>query len=305
MTRRVCTEDDFTVARTPRQSAPDSSSAGIVARCCTPPARAYVHRKTRSCLTATTSMPPRTVCRQEVVIVLSIHPRAPFTLDAADHGASTTSALVIQPGTPHRIAATSGPVVCLTVPLIHPRFAHVRRLVRQPLVPIARAAFAHLDDRLLAALLGHLKLQQGGELAEEILDVVLAGHAPAPALDPRVRIAMHALMAEADCAFWRIADDLKLSPSRLSHLFVQELGVSMRDCQAWCRLARAWEMVVWRRDLNFTEIAHLLCFSDSSHLARSIRKTYGRPPRDLRAPTVMQVHGDPGHYPWPRGLACG
>ncbi|MBC7956281.1 MAG: AraC family transcriptional regulator [Cytophagales bacterium] len=65
----------------------------------------------------------------------------------------------------------------------------------------------------------------------------------------------------------------------------------MRGCQAWLRLGMAWELVVWERELSLTAIAHLMKFSDSSHLARAFKYGYGMSPTQFRNHKLVEIIG--------------
>lgn len=73
-----------------------------------------------------------------------------------------------------------------------------------------------------------------------------------------------------------VAAAVHLSENRLSHLFADELGITFRAYVRWLRLLRATAAVAEGRTL--TEAAHRAGFTDSSHLTRTCRRTFGSPP---------------------------
>jgi AraC-like DNA-binding protein len=89
-----------------------------------------------------------------------------------------------------------------------------------------------------------------------------------------------------DCikpANWRaaeISNQLALSESRFLHLFSQELGIAWRPYLLWCRLTCAIRAMV--NNASATDAAHLAGFSDSAHLSRTFRNTFGM--------TIRQAH---------------
>ncbi len=106
---------------------------------------------------------------------------------------------------------------------------------------------------------------------------------PAPtahaSLHPAVAAACTRLQAELDSRPVRLRDlaaAVHLSESRLSHLFAQDLGITFRAYVRWLRLLRATAAVAQGESL--TEAAHLAGFTDSSHLTRTCRRTFGGPP---------------------------
>ena len=75
---------------------------------------------------------------------------------------------------------------------------------------------------------------------------------------------------------WRAADvagELALSESRFLHLFRQELGIAWRPYLLWRRMMCAIQAMVG--DASATEVAYLAGFSDSAHLSRTFRQTFG------------------------------
>lgn len=81
---------------------------------------------------------------------------------------------------------------------------------------------------------------------------------------------------------WRAAEvaaDLALSESRFLHLFKSELGIAWRPYLLWRRLICA--LISIKAGKSQTEAAYLAGFSDSAHLSRTIKQTFGMTGRDL------------------------
>ncbi|MEV6217391.1 helix-turn-helix transcriptional regulator [Nocardia sp. NPDC051833] len=98
-------------------------------------------------------------------------------------------------------------------------------------------------------------------------------------LHPGVAAARDRLQVELDSRPIRLHDlaaAVHLSESRLSHLFAEALGITFRAYVGWLRLLQATAAVAQGRTL--TEAAHLAGFTDSSHLTRTCRRTFGAPP---------------------------
>ncbi|MGF1756404.1 helix-turn-helix transcriptional regulator [Photobacterium sagamiensis] len=92
---------------------------------------------------------------------------------------------------------------------------------------------------------------------------------------------------EGDCIKpknWRasdVAQQLALSESRFLHLFSEELGVPWRPYLLWCRMTCAIKAIL--NGTSATDAAHLAGFSDSAHLSRTFRKTFGMTIRQANA----------------------
>lgn len=99
-----------------------------------------------------------------------------------------------------------------------------------------------------------------------------------PRRDPRITEALALINARIDqpVRLQALASALKVSPSWLSHRFADETGVPLRRYVVWSRLRRAVAMVL--QGSSWTEAAHAVGFSDSAHLSRSFRDTFGIAP---------------------------
>ncbi|CAG22211.1 helix-turn-helix transcriptional regulator [Photobacterium profundum] len=83
---------------------------------------------------------------------------------------------------------------------------------------------------------------------------------------------------------WRasdVAQKLALSESRFLHLFSKELGIPWRPYLLWCRMICAVRAIL--NGESATDAAHMAGFSDSAHLSRTFRKTFGMTIRQANA----------------------
>lgn len=110
-------------------------------------------------------------------------------------------------------------------------------------------------------------------------------------LDERVRQAI-ALMDGAPEIYpgaSALAAKLNMSTSRLVHLFSQQTGLPLRAYMKWLRLRRALRLVAG--GANLTDAAHGAGFSDSAHLSRTCRATFGVSPLALTKGLSFRVPG--------------
>jgi len=100
-------------------------------------------------------------------------------------------------------------------------------------------------------------------------------------IDKRIKqiIAQLDKCLEDDCMkpkIWRaseVANQLCLSESRFLHLFSQELGISWRPYLLWRRMMCAVKAIL--NNTSATDAAHMAGFSDSAHLSRTFKNTFG------------------------------
>jgi len=75
---------------------------------------------------------------------------------------------------------------------------------------------------------------------------------------------------------WRaaqVASQYALSESRFLHLFSEQLGIAWRPYLLWRRMMCAIQVLL--NNNSATEAAHQAGFSDSAHLSRTFRNTFG------------------------------
>ncbi len=137
----------------------------------------------------------------------------------------------------------------------------------------------------------------GGEVVASEVDHFqrrLAGPPPAAfALDMRVdRVAdLISARPEQQLPIATLARRARLSPSRLQHLFRQGMGITPRRLRTWQRMREVSRHVAAGH--NLTRAAHAAGFTDSAHLSRAFRTTFGLPPsRVLTVQTRVVVHAD-------------
>lgn len=116
----------------------------------------------------------------------------------------------------------------------------------------------------------------GGQMVE-----ALAGDDGQSALDQRIQAVVAWVAQDPDQrvtldAAARVAT---LSASRLSHLFVEQTGLSLKTYLLWIRLTRA--VVLMAEGLTLTAAAHGAGFSDSAHFSRTFRRMFGIAPANL------------------------
>jgi AraC-like DNA-binding protein len=106
----------------------------------------------------------------------------------------------------------------------------------------------------------------------------LAGTAArAPSADPRVLGAIELIRARLDrrVTLTDVARELNVSPSRLRHLFVEEVGLPFRTYVLWQRLQR---VIQGMGTEPLTKSALSAGFADAAHMTRTFRRMLGFPP---------------------------
>jgi AraC-like DNA-binding protein len=142
----------------------------------------------------------------------------------------------------------------------------------------------HLDARmsqLVSAFEERCGDQHIIELGQSLLGELVAG-VEQSAPEPRVAAMIQCIGENLDdpITLPLVSERAGLSPSRASHLFVQQTGLPIKTYVLWRRVARAVEM--YGQGSNLTEAAHAAGFADSAHLSRAFRRMFGLPAATLQ-----------------------
>lgn len=119
-------------------------------------------------------------------------------------------------------------------------------------------------------------------IGREILARVLGQAEPEIVLDPRIlRVLRWVEAGEREGVSVADAAGIAcLSPSRFSHVFVDQIGLPFRTYLLWRRLMRAVAQV--SRGESLTTAAHQAGFADSAHFSRTFHRMFGLPAAALQ-----------------------
>jgi len=100
-------------------------------------------------------------------------------------------------------------------------------------------------------------------------------------LDKRIQEVIRHIEKEEHCKHTLddFAEDLHLSKGRISHLFKDEIGVSLKHYILWKKLLFAIDSL--RLSSNLSDIALDCGFSDLSHLSRTFKNLFGHKPSEI------------------------
>lgn len=179
---------------------------------------------------------------------------------------------------PHQLDGTGAQVCLIYFP---PELSASERLRRTHVREVSDSTLRRVVPRLNNFLDRGCELEDVSELCREFVgDLSRESGARVP-LDSRVANVLERLSCASD---GRLASDeaarvAALSPSRLAHLFREQLGVPLRRYALELRLRRALLQVA--RDPSLTRAAHDSGFADSAHLSRTFRRMIGLSPSAL------------------------
>lgn len=186
----------------------------------------------------------------------------------------------VPPDQPHEFAAEIACTAIIYVEAESAEFAALREalLVGDELTPLMPEPNRLALLRTLIATGG--TLEQADEICRTALGLKGAT-APHASLDPRIAKCLGIIRSKLDqpLRLAALAGALNVSESWLAHRFPNEVGVPMRRYILWQRLWRAIEFAL--KGATLTDAAYAAGLSDSAHLSRAFRETFGVTPSFL------------------------
>lgn len=157
----------------------------------------------------------------------------------------------------------------------------IGRALRQTCLPdgLPACALPALPIPPTAILLEQLNsLEEMRVFTQQVIQTLIPVLPPLAPLDGRIQdllIYIQTHLAD-DLTLPVLAGRTHLSPSRLMHLFREQVGVPIRRYILWRRLIRAHAEI--GRGYALTEAAHQAGFADAAHMNRAFRLMVGHPP---------------------------
>lgn len=183
---------------------------------------------------------------------------------------------IVKPFVPKRIHAVDVPLVSFGLHPNHPMYRVFTGIADPGVTTYRYGVFAELHAALESAVARGMTPQAGMRILEWALDAVTANMPLLPPLDPRVQQVMTMLIRDHFIPLDELADATCLSYFRLSHLFTQELGISLRQYVLSLKIDTACQNLGLGGSL--TDAAHAGGFCDSAHLTKVWVKWFGGPP---------------------------
>ena len=199
---------------------------------------------------------------------------APFALTLDGVGRRHYDMALLGPNVQRQLDSEGHPLVDLLIDADHPAYRHLAPLLaRQPVVALEQSAIAAVRPRFRGLFAGELDGAAAGALVMDLLRALCPQPPETLPWDPRVVAAaafMRRQLLSAAPTLDDVAAHVGLSPSRLRHLFREELGLPVRQYLRWLRLRRA--MQLWARGHTLADIALGAGFYDQAHFTRTLRR---------------------------------
>lgn len=194
---------------------------------------------------------------------------------------------LLKPFVPKAINAAAQPFVSIGLNPTHPKYRAYTRLEDPGYVTMPRSLFPGLTDRLHALWAGHLDIAQARRVFEDAIDEVTQMLPPLRPMDPRIERVTASLALNPRQPLEALADKACLSYYRMSHLFSNEMGLSLRQYVLSLKIHAAARCI--GQGLSLTATAHEAGFTDSAHLSRVWTKAFGGPPTRFLNPKAFEI----------------
>jgi AraC-like DNA-binding protein len=185
------------------------------------------------------------------------------------------------------IDARNNPTLAFVFQSLAPVSMAIRAIAKPKVLLPSRELFAHLDKRLLQTMRGELTSDEARQLFLEVSDILLAALPPPPQFDERIAVVMQKLRENLECPLPVLAKAIALSEDRLTHLFSEVMGTSIRRFRLAIKVHRA--IVLYKPGMTLTAIAQGAGFSDSAHMSRACRELNGAAPTYYIANTTIHL----------------
>lgn len=197
--------------------------------------------------------------------------------------AKTKSPIYCSPDVLHGVSC-DGPALALFVEPSREgsRWLELRDDPKAPFHAVARSA----HEGLTTLATRHIEdyVTHSASISDALHELALPQTATRRPLDHHVEQALEYIehTSQQQPALELISRHIHLSPSKLSHLFKAQVGISVKRYLLWRKLHRAitiWAAGPWDQDM--TTLAYLAGFSDLAHFSRTAAAMRGQTPSYL------------------------
>jgi AraC-like DNA-binding protein len=158
----------------------------------------------------------------------------------------------------------------------HPLFPRFRRISAPGVLPLDRKAFDSFNAQFDTAYRGKLTTEQASRLFDAVTKVALRFFPAAKPIDSRVAKTIELLWERFDYPLGELAAAVGVSYYRLSHLFADNMGMTLRSYQQWRKIRKAISLSKFNYPL--AQLAVASGFTDAAHFSRAFVQLHAAPP---------------------------
>lgn len=238
---------------------------------------------------AAPSMGAHRTRRYSVTLLLSVNGK-PFWLHDKAGAAQQVQAVLIAPNVERSVEVTDSGYLSLNLDPDSLDYHALRHLLgeREWLV-LDYAVFSTALPRVQQLMAAQLSSAEAFTLSADLVSAVTPYRPADVLIDLRVLHVARVLRSQLPLLppVAALAASVGLSPSRLKHLFTEQMSVPMKSFVLWARMRRGLFLI--QSGVPLTEVAHRLGFSDQAHFSRSFQGFFGITPSSLNRSTGVQV----------------
>ncbi len=231
--------------------------------------------------------------RSSVTLLASANGQ-PFMLEAVDGTRVHCTAALVAPHVPRRLDADGCGLLSLN---LEPGSGASRLLSgvlgSHGIRVVDGRCFGRLRDDFEPAVHGALGDARLRELSARMVEA-MAGHpTPETVFDRRIEGVLQRVRADpGPLSLRELSASACLSPDRLTHLFREQVGLSLKRYLLWTKIRRTVQQFTSRRPL--TDIALDGGFTDSAHMSHAFQRCFGLAPSFIAKGGQVQVSADAG-----------
>jgi AraC family transcriptional regulator of arabinose operon len=199
----------------------------------------------------------------------------PFRLSIGDR-IEWHTACVIKPMVERAMLADNVGIVGFQFEPSHPSFPRFRRISSPGAMPLNRRVFDQFNEQFDAAYRGVLTASQASELFEAVAATAMQYLPRAKPIDKRIATIIDLLWQQHDFPLSELASRVGLSYFRLSHLFADNMGMTLRSYQQWRKIRRAISLS--KHNYTLSRLAIESGFANAAHFSRAFVQLHAAPP---------------------------
>jgi AraC family transcriptional regulator of arabinose operon len=226
----------------------------------------------------------------------------PFTLEAVDGTRVRCTAALVAPHVSRRLDVDGCGLLSLN---LDPASIAYRMLAKRMgghgIQPIDARRFGPLRDDFEPAQRGALPDDRLQRLSAKLVEAITEYPEVAVPIDPRIDRVLQSIRAHAgQIALRELAALACLSPDRLTHLFAEQVGVSVKRYALWTKVRRTVQQFTGQRSL--TDVALVSGFTDAAHMSRTFQRYFGLAPSFLANQVSVTADAQASHAWGQHGL---
>ncbi|MFM9926007.1 helix-turn-helix domain-containing protein [Variovorax sp. H27-G14] len=160
--------------------------------------------------------------------------------------------------------------------------------------PVDARRFGRLRDDFDPAQRGLLSDSQLQALSAKMVEAITEWPERATPIDQRIARVLQCIREHTgQIALKELSTVACLSPDRLTHLFAEQVGVSVKRYALWSKVRRTVQQFTGHRPL--TDVALVGGFTDAAHMSRTFQRYFGLPPSFLVSQVQVTADAQASH----------